>query len=87
MVYTFLKFFLLIISKEYKFGERDQKIHRTKRAMTISDDVIGEIERFKYLGSFVQSDGALAWNKVVLLNEMERSVGNFVIENSNETEK
>jgi len=38
---------------EYDFGGRDQKIDGTRRTMTISGDVIGEIESFKYLGSFV----------------------------------
>jgi len=40
---------------EYEFGGRDQEVDGTRRAMTISgDDVIGEIESFKYLGPFVQ---------------------------------
>jgi hypothetical protein len=28
-----------------------------RRPMTISDDVIGEVDSFKYLGSFVEKDG------------------------------
>lgn len=34
----------------------------TRRAMTISSDVIGaEVESFMYLGFFVQRNGALWW--------------------------
>lgn len=35
---------------ENKFGERYQKVDNMTRLMTINDDVIGELENFKYLG-------------------------------------
>jgi len=41
---------------EYDLGGKDQEVDRMRRAMTISGDVIGEFESFKYLGSFVQRD-------------------------------
>lgn len=41
---------------EYDFGGRDQVVDGTKLAMTISDDVKGEVKSFKYYGSFVQRD-------------------------------
>jgi len=47
---------------EYKFGEMYQEIDGAKRATTISCDVIGEVERFKYLGFFVQKDGNFVMN-------------------------
>jgi len=37
--------------------EEAKRVDRTKRAMAISGDVIGESKSFKYLGSFVQMDG------------------------------
>jgi len=37
---------------EYDFGGRDQEVDKTKRAMTISGDMIGVVESFKYLGPF-----------------------------------
>jgi len=42
---------------EYVFEERDQEIDGT-RTTTVCGDVVGEIESFKYLGSFVQWDGS-----------------------------
>jgi len=39
---------------EYDFGEKGQEVDGTR---TISGDVIGEVDSFKYLGSFVQRDG------------------------------
>jgi len=41
----------------YDFGGRDQEVDGTRRAMPLNGDVIGEIESFKYFGSFVQRDG------------------------------
>lgn len=38
---------------KYAFGERDLEVDGTRRPMTINGDVIGEVERFKYLESFV----------------------------------
>jgi len=45
---------------EYGFGGRDHEDDGTKRVIIIGGDVIGEVESFKYLGSFVKKDGALA---------------------------
>jgi len=42
---------------EYDIEGRDQEIDGTRRAMTISGDIIGKVEGFKYLGSFVQRNG------------------------------
>jgi len=41
----------------YQFGGRDQGVEGKREVMTISGYVIGEIESFRYLGSFVQRDG------------------------------
>jgi len=40
---------------EHDFGRRDQEIDETRRAMTISGGVIGEVESFKFLGYFVKN--------------------------------
>jgi len=45
---------------EYDFGGRDQEVDETRRAITTRGDVIGEVESFKHLESFVQRDRALA---------------------------
>jgi len=37
----------------YVFGGRDYKVDGTRRAMTINGDVLGEVEIFKHLDSFV----------------------------------
>jgi len=41
---------------EYDFGGKDQEVYGTRRAMTISGDVIDEVKSFKYLGSLIQKD-------------------------------
>jgi len=48
---------------EYDFGVRGQEVDGTRRAMTKRGDVIGEVESFKYLGSFVQRDGRELWHE------------------------
>jgi hypothetical protein len=42
---------------EYDFRGRYQGFEGMRRPMTISGDVKGEFENFKYLGSFVQKGG------------------------------
>jgi len=44
---------------EYDFGGRGQDVDGMRRAMTICGDVIGVVESFKYLESFVKRDGRL----------------------------
>jgi len=46
---------------EYDFGGRDQGVNGTRRAMTISGDVIGEVKSFKSLGFLYKEMWALAW--------------------------
>lgn len=48
--------------KQGVFGERDQVVGWTGRAMTISGDIISKDESVKYLRFFVQRDGGvLGW--------------------------
>jgi len=42
---------------ENEFGGRDQEVDETRKTMTISNEGIGEIVSFRYVGSFVQRDG------------------------------
>ena len=39
------------------FCERDHRGDREKQEIKLSGDVVGEVERFKYLGSVVQNNG------------------------------
>jgi len=39
----------------------EEEVDGTRRAMTISCGMIGEVDRFKYLGSFVQRTRTLGW--------------------------
>jgi hypothetical protein len=45
---------------EYDFGGSYQSVEDMRRPMTISGDMIGEVENFKNLISFAQAS-ALAW--------------------------
>lgn len=38
-------------------AEGNQMVDGTRRAMPICDDALGDVDSFKYLGSFVQRDG------------------------------
>ena len=42
---------------EYDFGEREHRGNRERLEIKLSGDVVGEVERFKYLGSVIQKDG------------------------------
>jgi hypothetical protein len=42
---------------EYDFGGRYQEVEGMNRLMTMSRDVIGEVENYKYLGLFIQKNG------------------------------
>jgi len=41
----------------YDSGGRDQEVDRIRRPITVSDDVIGEVENLKYFESLVQKAG------------------------------
>jgi len=53
---------------KYTLVIRDQEVEGMRRPKTIGGDVKGEIDSFKYLGSFVQKNGAVAWMQNIRLS-------------------